>query len=236
MFNLLKVELYKLKKFLFGYIAVLFMLVIGLSYGGYHIGYQLSYLEENTATIFFDVVSDTSFVFVISLVAALFIGKDFSNHTICNEIKLGYNRFHILLSRMIVACAFAVLLHTIYVISTVLGFSVVRGFDTSVLCVENALWLFTVLIQLVAVISGVVMISFLAKKVSEAISVSVMYAFICCNILRSFISPKIFTMSCFCFVQDNDIENLLFAAISAFVTMIIFSVIATFAFNKADVK
>ncbi|MDE5966931.1 MAG: ABC transporter permease [Lachnospiraceae bacterium] len=236
MFNLLKVELYKLKKFKFGHIAVLFMLVMGLLYGGYHIGYQLSYLEENTATIFFDVVSDTSFVFVISLVAALFIGKDFSNHTICNEIKLGYNRFHILLSRMIVACAFAVLLHTIYVISTVLGFSVVRGFDTRVLCVENALWLFTVLIQLVAVISGVVMISFLAKKVSGAISVSVMYAFICCNILRNFISSKIFTMSCFCFVQDNDIENLLFAAISAFVTMIIFSVIATFTFNKADVK
>lgn len=231
-FNLLKVELYKLKKFQFGYIAVLFMLVIGLTYGVY----KLSNLEENTATIFTYVISDTSFVFVISLVAALFIGKDFSNHTICNEIKLGYSRFHILLSRMIVVCSFAVLLHTIYVISTVLGFSVVRGFDTSVLCVENVLWLFVVLIQLVAVISGVVLISFLAKKVSEAISVSGMYAFICCNILRNFISAKIFTMSCFCFVQDNNMENLFFAVISAFVTMIIFLAIATSMFNKADIK
>lgn len=236
MFNLLKVELYKLKRFQFGYIAVLFMLVIGLAYGGYHIGYELSELEENTASIFSDAVSDTSFVFVISLIAALFIGKDFSNHTICNEIKMGYNRFHILLSRMIVVCTFAVLLHAIYVISTVFGFAVVRGFDTSVLCMENAFWLFAVLIQLAAIISGVVLICFLARKVSEAVTISVMYAFICCNILRSFIDSKIFTMSCFYFVQDNSVENLLFAVIIAFITMIVFSVIATFAFNKADVK
>lgn len=236
MFNLLKVELYKLKTFLFGYIAVLFMLMMGLSYGGYHIGYQLSYLEENTASIFSDVVSDTSLVFIISLVAALFIGKDFSSHTICNEIKLGYNRFHILLSRMIMVCAFAALLHTIYTVSTVLGFAVVRGFDASVFRVENALWLLTVLIQLVAIISGVVLISFLARKVSEAIAVSVIYAFIGCNILRNFFDTGIITISCFYFVQDNNTETLFLAVISALITMLLFSVTATLMFQKADIK
>ena len=37
MFNLLKVEFYKLKKFSFGYIVLLFFLVIGIIGGGYKI-------------------------------------------------------------------------------------------------------------------------------------------------------------------------------------------------------
>lgn len=232
MFNLLRIEFYKLSKFLFGYIAILFMLGVGLSYGGI----KLSELEINTSDVFNYVICDTSFVFVMALVAALFIGKDFSSRTICNEIKMGYNRYQILLSKMIAVCVFAVLLHMIYIISTIIGFVVIRGFDTSVLCSENALWLLAVSLQLVAIISGVVLICFIARKSLEAITLSVMYTFICCNLLRNFISSKIFTMSCFCFVQDSNIENLLFSAISAFITMTLFLAIATFAFNKADVK
>lgn len=233
MLNLLKVELYKLKKFQFGYIAVLFMFVVGDLYAE---GTKILGIVDNTNDIFSGIVCDTSFVFFISIVMAWFMGKDFSDRTICNEIKLGYSRFHILLSRTTVVCAFAALLHVIYVISAVFRFSMRKEFDASVFCVENVLWLLTVLIQLAAIISGVVLISFITRKRSEAIALSTMYAFVCCNILRNFISSKIFTMSCFFFVQDNDIENLLFVAISAFVTMIIFSGIATFAFNKADVK
>lgn len=236
MFNLLKVEFYKLKKFQFGYIAVLFMFVIGYLYGDNRFGNKVFDITDNTSVAFSYAVSDTSFVFLISIVIAFFIGKDFSNRTICNEIKLGYSRFHILISRMIVVCTFAVLLHAIYVISTVFGFSVVRGFDTSVLCKENALWLLTVFIQLMAIISGAVLVSFIAKKVSEAIALSAMYAVICCNILRNFISAKIYTLSCFYFVQNNSTENLVFATISAFVTMMIFLTIAAFTFKKAEIK
>lgn len=236
MFNLLKVELSKLKKFQIGYLAILFMLGCGLSYGGYRMGYEKFDSTYNTAFVFSQVVSDTSFVFLISIVIALFIGKDFSNRTICNEIKMGYRRSYILLSRMIMVSVFSVLLHVIYVLSAVTGFSVVKGFDTRVFCVENALWLLTILVQLVAIISGVVLISFLTKKLSEAIALSAMYVVICCNILRNFISGKIYTLSCFYFIQDNNIENLVFAAVSAFITMMILLAIATFTFNKAEIK
>ena len=236
MFNLMKVELYKLKKFKFGYIALIFMFVVGYIYGDNRMGNKVFDITDNTAVVFSAIVSDTSFVFFISIVMALFMGKDFSNRTICNEIKLGYSRFHILLSRMIVVCAFAVLLHVIYVMSAVLGFSVVRGFDTSVLRAENVLWLLTVLIQLVAIISGVVLISFMVKKESSAIALSTLYAFTCCNILRNFISARIFTVSCFCFVRNNSTENLILATISAFVIMMIFLTAAVFSFNKAEIK
>lgn len=236
MFNLLKVEFYKLKKFQIGYIVVLLLVVIGYLYGDNRIGNKVFDMTDNTAAAFSEVVSDTSFVFLISIVTALFMGKDFSSRTICNEIKLGHSRFHILFSRVIMVCIFAVLLHVVYILSTIVGFSVVRGFDTSLFCTENALWLFTVFIQLAAVTSGVVFITFMAKKVSEAIVLSALYSVICCNILRNFISAEIYTLSCFCFVQNNSSKNLVPALVSAFVTMIVFLAAAVITFNKAEVK
>lgn len=237
MFNLLKVELYKLKKFQFWYLAVLLMFMVGYIYGDNRIGNKVFYVTDTTDVAFSYTVGDTSFVFLIAIVAALFIGKDFSNRTICNEIKLGYSRFQILISRMLVVCVFAVLFHASFVISTVLGFSVVRGFDASVLSVGNALRLLTALVQLIAVLSGVVLISFIAKKMSEAIVISATYAFICCNILRNFYwQNRIFRLTCFYFVDDNSTENLVNAIISAVVTMVIFLTIAAVSFNKADIK
>lgn len=236
MFNLLKVEFYKLKKFQIGYIAVLFMAVMGYLYGDNRMGGKVFEMTDNTAIAFSYVVSDTSFVFLIAIVTALFMGKDFSNRTICNEIKLGHSRFYILFSRTVMVCIFAVLLHLIYIVSTILGFSVVRGFDTSLFRTENALWLLTVLIQLMAITSGVVLISFTAKKVSEAIVLSALYSLICCNILRNFVSAKIYTMSCFYFVRNSNSENLVYAMTSALVTMIVFLGAAAITFNKAEVK
>lgn len=232
MFNLLKVEFYKLKKFTFGYIVLIFFLVIGIIGGGY----MLSDHFDNTAAIFAINVCDTSLVFTISQASAFFMGKDFSNRTIDNEIKLNYSRFEILLSKMIAASTFAAFIHTAWVAANVLSFAAVRGFDSSVLCAENAFWLITVLIQLSAVISGVMLITFITRTVTGAIAISSMYVLICCNILRNYTDAKIFTMSPFCFAQDNNTENLFFTAIVAIVILIIFSAAATAIFNKVDVK
>lgn len=232
MYNLLKVELYKLKKFQLGYLAMLFMAVVGYIYGDNRIGNRMFQLPDDTADAFSHVVSDNSFVFIIAIVAAMFMGKDFSNRTICNEIKLGHSRFHILLSRTVMVCAFAVLLHVLYVIFAIVGFSAVKGFDTSLFSGENALWLLTVLLQLVAILCGVVMISFLAKKASEATVLSALYTVICCNILRNFISPT----ACFYFVEDNTPENIGSAIVSAIIAMIVFLATAAVAFHKAEVK
>lgn len=236
MFNLLKVEFYKLKKFQIGYIAVLFMAVLGFSYGKIIMGGSAFEAGDNAAIIFSYLVSDTSLVFLISIAAALFMGKDFSDRTIGNEIKLGYSRFHILLSKTVMVYILASLLHVIYIVSTILGFWVMRGFDTSLFSTQNALWLLTVLIQSAAVMSGVVLISFIVQKASEAIVLSTLYTAICCNILRNYVSAKIFTTSCFYFAQDSNPETLISAVISALFTMIVFLVTAAVIFHKADVK
>ena len=235
MTNLLKVELYKLKKFKLGYIAVIFMFVVGAMYG-YKIGTEFFETNDNTAVVFSNTVCDTSLVFIIAIVAAIFIVKGFSNRTICNEIKLGYSRFHVLLSKLTAACILAMLLHSTYIISTILAFSIVRGFDASVLSQENALWLLTVLIQLTAIISGVILISFTTKKMSESIALSTICAAICCNILRNYTDAKLFTMSPFCFALDYNTENLSLSGVNALVTMLVFLTITVFTFRKAEIK
>lgn len=236
MTNLLKVEFYKLKRFWIGYIVMLFMFGVGYVYGDHRINNRMYEMPDHTADMFSAAVSDTSFVFLIAIVAALFIGRDFSNRTIGNEIKLGYGRTHILLSRMLGAGAFSILLHVIYIVAALIGFSVVRGFDTSLFSLENFLWLLTVLLQLAAIISGVVLISFLVKKVPEAIALSALYAAVCCNILRNFFSTGIFTLSCFCFARDSDLRTLAATAVSAGITLLVFLSIAVFAFRKAEIK
>ncbi|MCM1050058.1 MAG: ABC transporter permease [Clostridiales bacterium] len=235
MTNLLKVELYKLKKFKFGYIAMIFMFALGYLYGDSRLAAIPFDIVDDTDTVFSSSVCDTSLIFIISIVSALFMGKDFSNHTICNEIKLGYSRFNVLISRTIVVCAFSVLLHIIYVASVIIGFSFARGFDDSFLCVENVFWLLTVIIQLAAVICGVVLISFLTRKVSETIAFSALYTVLCCNILRNYLDTKLFTMSCFCFIQDRT-ENLALATVIALITMMVFLTAAAVTFRKAEIK
>ena len=226
MTNLLRVEFYKLKRFWIGYIVMLFMFGVGYIYGDNRIGNRVFVMTDHTTEAFSATVSDTSFVFLIAIAAALFIGRDFSNRTIGNEIKLGYSRTHILLSRMLGAGAFSILLHVIYIVAALIGFSVVRGFDTS---------LFS-LLQLAAIISGVVLISFLVKKMSEAIALSALYAAVCCNVLRNFFSTGIFTLSCFCFARDSDLRTLAATAVSAGITLLVFLSIAVFAFRKAEIK
>lgn len=77
MTNLLKVELYKLKRFWIGYIGMLFMFGVGYVYGDGRIGKRASVITGHTTDAFSAVVSDTSFVFLIAVAAALFIGRDF---------------------------------------------------------------------------------------------------------------------------------------------------------------
>ena len=77
-------------------------------------------------------ICDTSFMFLISLVAAWFAGNDFQNRTIHNEIKVGYSRFLVFMARTIIAVIMAELLHLTYVFATVLGFAVKYRFDGSI--------------------------------------------------------------------------------------------------------
>lgn len=231
MLNQLKIEFYKLKSFPLMYAAVLLMLVAGLPYG-----YLKFDSVVDTNEVFASVICDTSFMFIISVVSSWFIGADFGNRTVTNEIKLGYSRLSVILSRALVVYLQSAVLHVVFLAATIGGYSVAHGFDVSVFHERNAAWLMTVILQIIAIESGIVMICFAAKKTAGAIAISVIYTFVCCNVLRNFVSGRIFAFSCFCFAQNRNGAVLIPCAVSALVSAAVFMMIAVFLFQKAELK
>ena len=229
--NQLMIEKYKAKRFVIMYLAAAV-----LSAAGFFLG--LLKLPENldTATVFSFSICDTSFMFIVLLVAAWFAGNDFQTRTIHNEIKVGYSRFSVFMARTIATVIMAVLLHLTYVFATVLGFSVKYRFDSSILSLTDFIWLLVVMLQICANICIVMFIVFALKKVTSGIAVTVVFSFVSCNILRNFIGEGIFRLTCFSLAQTSDNRTLALSAVLA-VAVIVISLTAThFVFRKAEIK
>lgn len=231
MHNQLMIEKYKAKRFIIMYLAAAVLAGAGFSLG-------FLKLPENldTAAVFSFTICDTSFMFIVSLVAAWFAGNDFLNRTIHNEIKVGYSHFSVFMARTITTVIMAGLLHLIYVFATVLGFAVKYRFDSSIFSITDLIWLLVVMLQICANICIIMFIVFALKKVTSGIAVTVVFSFVSCNILRNFISESFFRLTCFSFAQTNDNETLALSALLA-VAVIVISLTAThFVFRKADIK
>ena len=170
MYNQLIIEKYKAKRFIIMYLAA-----IVLAAAGFFLGLLKLPKNLDTATVFSLSVCDTSFMFIISLVAAWFAGNDFLNRTIHNEIKAGYSRFSVFIARTITTIIMAVLLHLTYVFATVIGFAVKYRFDTSIFSVTDFVWLLVVILQICANICIVMFIVFALRKVTSGIAVTVVF-------------------------------------------------------------
>ena len=211
MYNQLIIEKYKAKRFIIMYLAA-----VVLAAAGFFLG--LLKLPENldTATVFSLSICDTSFMFIISLVAAWFAGNDFLNRTIHNEIKAGYSRFS--------------------VFATVIGFAVNYRFDTSIFSVTDFGWLLVVILQICANICIVMFIVFALKKVTSGIAVTVVFSFVSCNILRNFISESVFRLTCFSLAQTSDNRTLALSALFAAAVIVISLTATHLVFRKAEIK
>ncbi len=231
MYNQLMIEKYKAKRFIIMYLAAAVLAAAGFFLG-------LLKLPEymDTATVFSLSICDTSFLFIVSLVAAWFAGNDFQNRTIHNEIKSGYSRFSVFIARTITTVIMAMLLHLIYVFATVLGFAVKNRFDSSIFSVTNFVWMLVVMLQICANICIVMFIVFALKKVTSGIAVTVVFSFVSCNILRNFISTSAFRLTCFSLAQTSDSSTLALSAVFAAVVIIISLTATHFIFRKAEIK
>ncbi len=231
MHNQLIIETYKAKRF-----PILYFAAAVLAAAGFFLG--LLKLPENldTATVFSFSICDTSFMFIVSLVAAWFAGNDFLNRTIHNEIKAGYSRFLVVMARTVTAAIMAMLLHLTYVFATVLGFAVKYRFDSSIFSIADFAWLLVVMLQICANICIVMLIVFALKKVTSGVAVTIVFSFVSCNVLRNFISGSIFGLTCFSLAQTNDNRTLAWSAALAAVVIAISLTATHFVFRKADIR
>ena len=177
MYNQLIIEKYKAKRFI-----IMYLTVAVLAAAGFFLGFLKLPENLDTATVFSFSICDTSFMFIISLVTAWFAGNDFLNRTIHNEIKAGYSRFSVFITRTITAVIMAVLLHLTYVFATVIGFAVKYRFDSSIFSVTDFVWLLVVMLQICANICIVMFIVFALKKVTSGVAVTIVFSFVSCNI------------------------------------------------------
>ena len=229
--NQMIIERYKAVRFFILYIAALVIVVVGFLYGLIKIPEDL-----NTSAVFSNLVCDASFIFILSLVAAWFAGNDFLNRTIHNEIKAGYSRISVIITRTITTVIIGLLLHLAYIAASLLGFVIKAGFDSSVFTAANLGWLLVVMLQICANICIVMFIVFALKKVTSGIAVTVIFAIVSCNVLRNFISESVFRLTPFSLAQTSDSRTLILSAAVAAV-MIAVSMLAThLVFRRAEIK
>ena len=233
MMNQLRVEFYKLTRFLGIYFTMAFL----AGMGGY-CGYSLLNTPDITSTnmVFQEVIGDTSLMIITFSVIAWFLGKDFSTRTIQNEIRIGYSRESIFISRCVVTFFVTVLMHFVWVASNCLGFTLKYGIDFSIFQSTNLAWLITVFLQVMALSSVTVMIEFFVKNASVAIVVNVIFVLITCNLMRNIVDMKMYQITCFGLAQSGSWEVLFPAMLSAIATIFVFGMITCLGFRKAEVK
>ena len=230
MCNQLKVEFLKLRRFELFYFGMILMIGLGSSYG-FNKFPNASIYDGFVATL-----SDTSFMFVPALISAWFVGNDFSNRTIHNEITTGCSRLSVLFVRELPTYLSVVTLHFIYVVSTAIAVGVKNRFSFDGFCMQDLCWCAAVILQLIAMQSIIVLITFICAKAASAIAVSVCFIFLMCNILRNFFEGKFYTMSCFCLARNNSYETLIPTGIVAAFIIIITVILTWLVFRKKEIK
>lgn len=230
MCNQMKVEFSKFRCFGLFYFGILLMIGLGGSYG------FVKFPHANIYDGFAATLCDTSFMVIPALITAWFVGNDFSNRTIHNEITTGCSRLSVLFVREVPVFLSGVLLHFTYVAATMTGVGMKNGFSLEGFQIKDLYWCITVMLQLIAMQSIIVLITFISAKAAPAIAVSVCFIFFMCNILRNYLGVKVYTMSCFCLARDNFYETLLSSGIVTILTIIIIVMITWLVFRKKEIK
>lgn len=231
--NQFMVIFYKLRRFWLLYFAIALLIALSVLWG-----YEKLALTEKYSSLYGAFIasnSDTSFTFLLTFVSAWFIGSDFGNRTIQHEIKLGYNRMSVVFVRAITVLGLAVFLHSCYIMGTMLGTGIKAGFSWAGFGRCDILWCVTIALQLIAFQSIIVWIVFLVRRFAAAITISVCFTFITCNLIRNYTNSRLFQISVFCLAQDSSLETLLPAGIVAVVVLVLMSTATYFTFRRAEI-
>jgi ABC-type transport system involved in multi-copper enzyme maturation permease subunit len=239
MSNQLKVCFYKLRKSLFLYLSALGFFTAAVMVAVKNI--FVDKLDISGQVVLIHSLSDTSLLFIITLFVSYFLGKDFANRTIDNEIRIGYSRWSVLLSRIIVALPFSAILYLFYSVPYALIVGASNGFNGNMKLHEIIIRIVLFALQVMAITSFAVLIVFWCKKSSLGIMLSVCFTVITCNILRNFLDDAVlFRATSFYRIQMNMVKMTSQDIITSFVSAIITIFIVLFAtyiiFRKTELK
>lgn len=251
MVNQFRIEFYKLRHFKMFRYAVAFLVLFAvfvwiilrlrLLSGAWNLPHNRAYLESD----FFESMCDASFVFLYSIVTAWFIGNDFDNRTVCNEIALGYSRWSALFSRILPCWCATIILHFVMAASymSILWFAYGYGFYIPKFQIRDFVWLGVILLQLLAMQSVVVLITILSANAVAALVISAVFTFIVNNgvplILYSWEMEeglRIWGTMFFALAQDNSDKTLIAAGCMAVAAIVGITAVTYSVFRKMELK
>jgi ABC-type transport system involved in multi-copper enzyme maturation permease subunit len=239
MHNQLKAEFYKLRSTKSFYIVILIYAIF--STFQFEDAFFSNELGISGQQVILGAISEPDLLFVIALLMSSFVGSDFTNRTITNEIRIGYSRISVVFSRAIVVFAVTVMLYLLYVIPGALVMSISNGFGDVITVGEVLIRAILFAFQVMAVISFTLLIVFWCKNASRGMKLSTFFTLITCNILRSFFYDNaIFQATTFYRIQMNErimtSQDIIISFVSAIATLAAVLFATYMVFRKADLK
>ena len=250
MINQFRVEFYKLwhlKLFRRVMVFVVLFGIFGWFYAKWYLYFWPQYYSRDMSTmgnLFFESMSDTSLVFLYSMVTAWFVGIDFDNRTIHNEIAVGYSRWSVLFSRILTCWCASILLHAVTtIVFTEIGWSAYGyGFHVPKLGMRDFVWFGVILLQLMAMQSLVVLVTIFSVNAATALVVSGAFSFLIHEVHVYFLSRgmekglRIWGTMFFTLAQDNSDGTLIAAGFMAVAAIVGLTAASYLIFRKMELK
>jgi len=238
MFNLMRIESFKLKRFTPFYVSLLFvavmlveMLVKGLNpnavaYWGY------SCMHDG----FVEGVQDCSLAFLFGMLIAWYVGIDFTERTLHRALTTGTKRWMIVVTKIMATSILTLIIHLLLILVDVIAYGKSFGFSLEGFNPRDLLWLGVVVLQLIAYNAFFVLISVICGNVYSALFACVAVSAICGNVLRNFFTGfYVYEHSFFCFAKSSQNSDLIPCAICAIIALVILVAVTIVVFNKRDV-
>ena len=235
----LSITLYKMRKSLFFYLAALGLMIAG----GLMAFNQIVTLglEISGQSAFLGALSDTSLFFVPSLIVSYFIGNDFTNRTVNNEIGIGYTRLSVVLSRVLIALPFAAFLYMFYAAPYSIIMGIANGFGGYFSITDVLVRFLLFFMQLISILGFSALIIFWCKKAAMGMMISVCFTVATCNVLRNLVSGNtIFRLTPFHRITMNNeyltTNALVISVVSATLAIFMVLLVTHIVFRKAELK
>ena len=146
-------------------------------------------IDGTTSTgseVFVQTLEDSSLLFALSVFVGCIIGSEFTNRTIDNEVRTGYSRFSVLISRAIVILPLSVVPYYLHVAMSTVSVVIVNGFGSSMSAVDMLIRFAVFSLQVMSIQGVTLLIMFACKKPFSGIIICFAVTLITCNILRGF--------------------------------------------------
>ena len=186
-------------------------------------------------------ISSRNTLIISAIFAAYMLGKDFSNRTINNEIRIGYSRLSVILSRAVVILPTTAILYFFTLIPCIIIFGVYNGFGFYIAIPVLILRLVLFLIQTISITVFSMLFVFWTKKTAAGLIACLVFNIITDPHTFMFLeSSYLFRLTSFYRIYMNNTELIAFDIIISFISAIFTIACVLFAtyvvFRKAELK